>query len=220
MSEEIKNELPCKKMTLDEAIDHCESCIDNTPCGQEHKQLAEWLKELQARQKFDEASHHYALVDDRRPLVEVLRIGRSFQYSVSNYRGAAFDTTKLLCDTLELLMPGCSGKMYKALLELRKTIVRIGANGKTCSSELSSMMGLIDGALIEKPRNIDLFNSGDIKQDINDAIAAFTKETGKSVYNCCEGFNSVGDFVAWLFAKWYKPGLGIDDIEKMKICEK
>jgi hypothetical protein len=110
--------------------------------------------------------------------------------------------------------------MYKALLELRKTIVRIGANGKTCSSELCSMMGLIDGALIEKPRNIDLFNSGDIKQDINDAIAAFTKETGKSVYNCCEGFNSAGDFVAWLFAKWYIPGLGIDDIEKMKICEK
>ena len=131
-------------------------------------------------------------------------------------------------------MPGCSGKMYKALLELRKTIARIGANGKTCSSELCSMMGLIDGALSEKPRNIDLFNSGDIKQDIKDAIAAFMQQTGKSVYNCSdfmqqtgksvyncsEGFNSTGDFVVWLFARWYIPGLGIDDIEKMKICER
>ena len=31
-------------MTLDEAIKHCEEKIDCTECGQEHKQLAEWLK--------------------------------------------------------------------------------------------------------------------------------------------------------------------------------
>lgn len=34
-------------MTLDEAIEHCEEkakCGDS--CGMEHKQLAEWLKEL------------------------------------------------------------------------------------------------------------------------------------------------------------------------------
>lgn len=34
-------------MTLDEAIEHCEEkakCCDS--CGKEHKQLAEWLKEL------------------------------------------------------------------------------------------------------------------------------------------------------------------------------
>jgi hypothetical protein len=34
-------------MTLDEAIKHCEEkCCDNTECSQEHKQLAEWLKQL------------------------------------------------------------------------------------------------------------------------------------------------------------------------------
>ena len=40
------------KMTLDEAIEHAEEKIDNTKCGQEHKQLAQWLIELRRlRQK-------------------------------------------------------------------------------------------------------------------------------------------------------------------------
>lgn len=34
-------------MTLDEAIQHCEEKAKcGTACGMEHKQLAEWLKEL------------------------------------------------------------------------------------------------------------------------------------------------------------------------------
>lgn len=33
-------------MTLNEAIEHCKEKIDCTACGQEHKQLAEWLMEL------------------------------------------------------------------------------------------------------------------------------------------------------------------------------
>lgn len=36
-------------MTLDEAIKHCEevaSSCDNKNCALDHKQLAEWLKEL------------------------------------------------------------------------------------------------------------------------------------------------------------------------------
>lgn len=35
-----------KPLTLEEAIEHCEESVDDTPCGQEHKQLAEWLMEL------------------------------------------------------------------------------------------------------------------------------------------------------------------------------
>ena len=36
-------------MTLEEAIQHCEENVcDNSLCSMEHKQLAEWLKELQA----------------------------------------------------------------------------------------------------------------------------------------------------------------------------
>lgn len=35
-------------MTLEEAIIHCEEkACDNTQCSLEHRQLAEWLKELQ-----------------------------------------------------------------------------------------------------------------------------------------------------------------------------
>lgn len=38
--------------SLDEAIEHCEqkSCSD-TECANEHRQLAEWLKELKAYRK-------------------------------------------------------------------------------------------------------------------------------------------------------------------------
>lgn len=36
-----------KRLTLDEAIKHCEEKTDCTQCGEEHRQLAEWLRELQ-----------------------------------------------------------------------------------------------------------------------------------------------------------------------------
>lgn len=43
-------------MTLDEAIEHAEQCADNScgECAEEHKQLADWLRELKrARMKID-----------------------------------------------------------------------------------------------------------------------------------------------------------------------
>ena len=36
-----------ERLTLDEAIKHCEEKTDCTQCGEEHRQLAEWLRELQ-----------------------------------------------------------------------------------------------------------------------------------------------------------------------------
>ena len=39
---------PTHKMTLEEAIAHAEECADDTPCGRQHKQLADWLKELRS----------------------------------------------------------------------------------------------------------------------------------------------------------------------------
>ena len=44
----MQHENNCKsnEMTLAEAIAHAESHIDDSPCGQNHKQLADWLKEL------------------------------------------------------------------------------------------------------------------------------------------------------------------------------
>ena len=38
-------------MNLQEAIEHCKEKTDCTECGQEHKQLAEWLEELAQRQE-------------------------------------------------------------------------------------------------------------------------------------------------------------------------
>ena len=41
-------------MTLEEAIKHCEEVAEqlgNCPCAAEHRQLVEWLKELQAYRK-------------------------------------------------------------------------------------------------------------------------------------------------------------------------
>jgi hypothetical protein len=43
-------------MTLDEAIQHAEEQaykLGNCECGKEHKQLAEWLKELKLRREID-----------------------------------------------------------------------------------------------------------------------------------------------------------------------
>lgn len=44
--ENSKCDVSEKLLTLDEAIEHAQSCVDDTPCGQNHRQLAEWLMEL------------------------------------------------------------------------------------------------------------------------------------------------------------------------------
>ena len=46
-----KQEINCKvdeekQLTLYEAIAHAEEHVNDTPCGRQHKQLADWLKEL------------------------------------------------------------------------------------------------------------------------------------------------------------------------------
>ena len=43
-----------ERLTLGEAIKHCEEKIDCTQCGEEHRQLAEWLKELQKYKDLEE----------------------------------------------------------------------------------------------------------------------------------------------------------------------
>ena len=54
-------------MTLEEAIEHCEEkACNNSACAAEHKQLAEWLKELQAlrNNSNEEISKRYPLCID------------------------------------------------------------------------------------------------------------------------------------------------------------
>lgn len=47
-------------MTLEEAITHCkEKACDNTQCALEHRQLAEWLEELQKYRNKEEITNLY-----------------------------------------------------------------------------------------------------------------------------------------------------------------
>ena len=44
-------------MTLDEAIQHCKEKEDCTACGQEHKQLREWLEDYKKLKEKDTPKH-------------------------------------------------------------------------------------------------------------------------------------------------------------------
>lgn len=61
VSEESSHTCPTAPLSLDEAISHAESCVDATPCGQNHKQLAEWLKELRKLKSGNAAAMREAL---------------------------------------------------------------------------------------------------------------------------------------------------------------
>ena len=58
----LKHEIK-ENMTLDEAIQHCEEkALCGDACGLEHKQLAEWLKELKYyRKQKQKAMNQWAL---------------------------------------------------------------------------------------------------------------------------------------------------------------
>lgn len=59
---EKSSQVDRKSMTLDEAIAHAEKAVNDTPCGQEHKQLADWLKELREIKNSNVAAMREALV--------------------------------------------------------------------------------------------------------------------------------------------------------------
>lgn len=51
-------------MTLDEAIQHCRDKENCSQCGQEHKQLREWLEELkELRSQYNLPKPHGRLID-------------------------------------------------------------------------------------------------------------------------------------------------------------
>lgn len=52
-------------MTLDEAIEHCRDRENCSQCGQEHKQLREWLEELKdLRLQYNLPTPHGRLIDE------------------------------------------------------------------------------------------------------------------------------------------------------------
>lgn len=59
-------------MTLDEAIQHCRDRENCSQCGQEHKQLREWLEELkELRSQYNLPKPHSRLIDADR-LIEYI----------------------------------------------------------------------------------------------------------------------------------------------------
>lgn len=59
-------------MTLDEAIQHCRDKENCSQCGQEHKQLKEWLEELKdLRSQYNLPTPHGRLIDADR-LYEII----------------------------------------------------------------------------------------------------------------------------------------------------
>lgn len=63
-----------ERLTLDEAIKHCEEKTDCTQCGEEHRQLAEWLRELQKYKDLKEQGRLVILPEgmNLRKLLEIL----------------------------------------------------------------------------------------------------------------------------------------------------
>ena len=63
-----------ERLTLDEAIKHCEEKTDCTQCGEEHRQLAEWLRELQKHRDLKEQDRLVVLPEgmNLRKLLEIL----------------------------------------------------------------------------------------------------------------------------------------------------
>ena len=73
-----------ERLTLDEAIKHCEEKTDCTQCGEEHRQLAEWLRELQK----------YKDLEEQGRLIELpCKIGDTVYYINTHNRLSLFKNT-------------------------------------------------------------------------------------------------------------------------------
>lgn len=70
-------------MTLDEAIQHCRDKENCSQCGQEHKQLREWLEELKdLRSQYNLPKPHGRLIDADR-LIAVLKSAIPYEQRTS-----------------------------------------------------------------------------------------------------------------------------------------
>lgn len=59
-------------MTLDEAIKHCYEKADCSECGQEHKQLGEWLEELKHYKQLEETGRLIELPCKLKNVIDVI----------------------------------------------------------------------------------------------------------------------------------------------------
>ena len=100
------------EMTLDEAIKHCEEiACNNTNCALEHKQLAEWLKELRRlkslpkehNEDLEEAAEKYAFPEGK-DKYEAESNGIYFREEKAKHfkAGAEWQKQQMMKDAVEL----------------------------------------------------------------------------------------------------------------------
>ena len=89
-------------MSIDEAIQHCEEmalCAKNGECGEEHRQLAEWLRELK-RLRAEPVRHgQWLCVDTDTEQFFLCNRCKKKEYRESDY------------------CPNCGAKMYEEVSE-------------------------------------------------------------------------------------------------------
>ena len=85
-------------MTLDEAIEHCKEKADCTKCGMEHRQLAEWLIELENR---------------RNDMERIVELVPSIEDIVHTYEHEVQGTVELLEEILGIVKGGAKCAMYQ-----------------------------------------------------------------------------------------------------------
>ncbi|WP_419093762.1 hypothetical protein [[Clostridium] scindens] len=90
-------------MTLDEAIEHCKEKADCTKCGMEHRQLAEWLIELENRR--NDMERIVELVPSIEDIVHT--------YEQPPYGREVQGTVELLEEILGIVKGGAKCAMYQ-----------------------------------------------------------------------------------------------------------
>ena len=73
------------RLTISEAIEHCNEKIDCSECGQQHAQLAEWLEELQKYKDLEEQGRLIELPCAVGDTVYRAILGEVYEYTVGSF---------------------------------------------------------------------------------------------------------------------------------------
>ena len=215
-----RHKCPTALLSLDEAIAHAEDCADDTPCGMNHRQLADWLRELRSLRHCNAAAmrealkiaHNYferggTLRSDAARAVEAALSAPPRNCDLHNDGFDAADAYEKATGTIvgssrqqrsgkEKLMENNVQKMRDALVWLRKTGYRSPEGGWMC---ITLKMTQKDG----KPYPIEVPPYAE--DVINAALSAPPR-------NCDVGTAEEQDarFVKWRYSNPLRAELGLD----------
>lgn len=127
----------------------------------------------------------------------VLKIGREFA-AKDGYRGAHYDTVKLLCDTIEHLREsvGNAVVMREAMGNVLDYIDKWLEEGSMEYWQYSQLFDICDAAIAKPPRNCDMFDTK------NKSREAFQKLRGHRVWadvSLWDDRDEIEAYLDWLF---------------------